>query len=155
MKTMKLAEALLLRSDLQKKLESLRQRISQYAVVQQGDKPHEDPNKLLKGSAGVLDQIEDVVARINRANLANKLKDGRSLTEALAHRDTLIQRHSLLSAAITGSTKPPERYGLAEIKWVATVDVAKLQKQADDVSKMLRELNALIQEANWRIELGK
>src|SRR5262245_46101487 len=45
--------------------------------------------------------------------------------------------------------KEPARYGVREIKWVATLEVAKLQKQADDLSKSIRELNALIQEANW------
>jgi hypothetical protein len=34
------------------------------------------------------------------------------------------------------------------------LEVAKLQKQADDLSKSIRELNALIQEANWRAELA-
>ena len=41
---MKLAEALLLRGDMQKKLASLRERIGQNAVVQEGEQPHEDPN---------------------------------------------------------------------------------------------------------------
>ncbi len=45
---MKIAEALLLRSDMQKKLASLRERVGQNAVVQQGDEPHEDPTKLIK-----------------------------------------------------------------------------------------------------------
>jgi len=36
---------------------------------------------------------------------------------------------------------------------VATVDVAKLQKQCDDLSKQLRELNVLIQETNWKVEV--
>jgi hypothetical protein len=33
------------------------------------------------------------------------------------------------------------------------MNVAGLQKQADDVAKLLRETNALIQEANWKAEL--
>ena len=45
---MKLAEGLMLRSDIQKKLASLRERISRNAVVQEGNKPHEDPQKLMK-----------------------------------------------------------------------------------------------------------
>jgi hypothetical protein len=52
---MKLAEALLLRADVQKKLASLRERVAKNAVAQEGDKPHEDPDKLLKESFGVLD----------------------------------------------------------------------------------------------------
>ncbi len=48
---MKLAEALLLRADLQKKTSSLRERIVANAVVQEGDEPREDPKALLKRSA--------------------------------------------------------------------------------------------------------
>ena len=152
---MKLAEALVHRGDLQKKLASLRERVSQYATVQQGDKPHEDPEKLLKEAAGVIDELESLVAGINRANLKNKLKDGRTLTDALAHRDALVQHHSLLTTAITGSTRKPDRYGMSEIKWVSVLKVASLQKQADDVSKKIRELNVSIQEANWQIDFEK
>jgi len=150
---MKLAEALLLRADLQKKLASLRERIGRYSIVQAGEKPHEDPNRLLAEAAGVLDQFESLVFRINRANLTGKLKDGRTLTEALAQRDALNLRHSLLQAAIDGTAKPPERYGLKEIKYVATVPVPKLQNQADDLARKIRELNAAIQEANWNIKV--
>lgn len=152
---MKLAEALLLRADLQKKIASLQSRISQYASVQQGDKPHEDPAKLMKEATGVIEEFEKLVILINTANLEHKLKDGRSLTFALARRDTLIRRHSLLQSAIGGSSKQPDRYGVKEIKWVAVMNVAGLQKQADDLSKKIRELNADIQEANWRIEIEK
>ena len=152
---MKLAEALLLRSDLEKKLASLRERVEKYAIVQQGDKPHENPAALLRESFGVLEQLEALVTQVNRTNLKAKLKDGRTLTEALAERDTLVKKHSLVTAAITGSQKEPERYGLSEIKWVATMKVATLQKQADDLSKRLRELNVSIQETNWRVEVAE
>jgi len=150
---MKLAEALLLRADLQKKLASLQERIARYAVVQQGEKPHEDPKKLLPEAVGVISELEKLVFGINEANLKAKLTDGRSLTEALAQRDALVQRHSVLKGAIAGTVRPPERYGLKEIKWVAVVDVPKLQKQADDLAGDLRKLNGLIQETNWRVKV--
>ena len=150
---MKLAEALLERSDAEKKFESLKNRISRNAVVQEGDKPHEDPNKLMKEAVGVLNMIEKLVARINAANLRSKLPDGRTLTEALAHRDKLAEQHAVINAAIEGSQNEQARYGMSEIKWVATVDVAKLQKQLEDIAKQIREINARIQEANWQVEV--
>lgn len=151
---MKLAEALLLRSDIQKKIASLRDRIVSNAVVQQGDKPHEKPTDLLKQAVGALGELEDLVTKINRTNLKAKLDDGRTLTEAIAHRDMLVAQHALYTAAIAGSKKEPDRYGVREIKWVAMLEVAKLQKQADDLSKKIRELNAQIQQTNWKAELG-
>ena len=151
---MKLAEALLLRSDLQKKLASLRERVVANAVIQEGEKPNEKPDELLKEAIGVLGQLEKLVTQIHRANLKTKLADGRTLTDAIAHRDTLIAQHALYGAAIAGSKKEPERYSVREIKWKSTLPVAKLQKQVDDLAKKLRELNAEIQKANWSADLG-
>ena len=98
-------------------------------------------------------ELESLVFRINRANLNNKLSDGRTLTEAVARRDTLVQRHSLIQHAIAGTKREPNRYSMREIKWVATLDVSKLQKQSEDLAKQIRELNAMIQETNWKSEL--
>ena len=151
---MKLAEALLLRADQQKKLASLRERIVANAVVQEGEAPHEAPDQLLLEAFGVLSEFETLVSQINKTNLSTKLPDGRTLTDAIAHRDVLAQKHALLVAAIAGCRKEPDRYGVREIKWKATLEVQKLQKQADDLAKSLRELNGSIQQANWNSELG-
>jgi hypothetical protein len=101
----------------------------------------------------VLDDLERLVFRINACNLKHMLPDGRTLTEAIARRDSLAQHHGLLAAALAGTRKEPDRYSMREIKWVAVLDVSKLQKQSDDLAKKLRELNGHLQEANWKIEL--
>lgn len=150
---MKLAEALLLRGDIQKKIASLRERIVRNGLVQEGNTPLEDPNVLLLEASAVMDELEKLVTSINAANLTHQLPDGRTLTAAIAHRDTLVQRHALLQAAIGATQKEPDRYSVREIKWVAAVDVAKLQKQSEDLARQARELNARIQETNWKIEL--
>src|SRR5580698_10155580 len=131
---MKLAEALLLRSDLQKKVASLRERVVANAVVQEGDEPHEAPDQLMKEAFGVLAELETLVSNVNKTNLATQLPDGRTLT-----RDRLRQRPAV------GELR-------REIKWVAILEVSKLQKQADDLAKKLRELNGLIQQANWEAD---
>lgn len=150
---MKLAEALLLRADIQKKLASLRERIVANVVVQDKDKPHEDPNALLAEAFGAQDELEALVFKINETNLKAKLPDKRTLTAAIARRDTLVARHALVLAAIAGTRKEPERYSAREIKWVATVNVGKLQKQSDDLSKKIRDLNGLVQQTNWKTDL--
>ncbi|WP_425618837.1 DIP1984 family protein [Anatilimnocola sp. NA78] len=150
---MKIAEALLLRADMQKKLASLRERIGQYAVVQEGSEPHEDPAKLLDESMGVLKELESLIFRINQANLTHKLPDGRSLTAAIARRETLVAQHALLQHAIASTKKEPDRYSMSEIKWIATLKVSSLQKQSEDLAKSIREINGAIQEANWKAEL--
>ena len=150
---MKLAEALLLRGDMQKRIASLRDRIVRNGLVQEGYTPLEDLNALLSEATAVVDALEKLVTSINAANLGNKLPDGRTLTAAIAHRDALVQRHALLQAAIGARQKEPDRYSVREIKWVAAVDVVKLQKQSEDLARQTRELNGKIQETNWKIEL--
>ena len=45
------------------------------------------------------------------------------------------------------------RVSRSEIKYRSTVDVAEIQKRADELAVTHRELDARIQEANWRLEL--
>jgi hypothetical protein len=149
---MKLAEALVLRADTQKKLASLRERIGNNAIVQEGSKPHEDPNQLLKEAFGVLHELRDLIGSINATNAAARLPDDRTLTEAIAQRDELAQQHSLLQHAIASSRREPDRYSMSEIKWVACIEIRKLQKQCDDLARKIRELNIMIQETNWSTE---
>jgi hypothetical protein len=150
---MKLAEALLLRSDIQKKLSSLQVRAQKYAIVQEGERPAEDPKELLRQIEAVATEFHRLVFAINKANLNHVVRGGHTLTEALAQRDALVLRHRIVQSIVEVCAKPPERYGVKEIRWVTTVDVAELQKQVDDLAKQIRELNAAIQEAGWQVDL--
>ncbi len=150
---MKIAEALLLRADIQKKLASLQARAQRYAIVQEGERPAEDPQAILLQVGAVADELQRLVFAINRANLRHKIASGETLTEALAKRDSLAMRHRILQSVVEVCAKPPDRYGVKEIRWVTTVDVAALQRQVDDLAKQIRELNAAIQEAGWQVEL--
>jgi len=49
--------------------------------------------------------------------------------------------------------KEPDRYSVREIKWIAAVDVSRLQKQSEDLAQQVRVLNGRIQETNWRVEI--
>lgn len=150
---MKLAEALLLRADVQKKLASLQARAQRYAVVQEGERPAEDPLALLREVEAAADELQRLVFAINRANLRHKVASGETITEALARRDSLALRHRILQGVVDACAKPPDRYGVKEIRWVTAVDVPTLQAQVDSLAKQIRELNAAIQEAGWRVEL--
>src|SRR5205085_2170536 len=150
---MKLAEALLLRADIQKKLASLQARAQKYALVQEGERPAEDPTELLRQVDAVASELQRLVFAINRGNLKHTIQSGQTLTEALAQRDGLVLRHRIIQGIIDACSKPPERYGVKEIRWVTTVNVPALQKQVDDLAKQIRELNAAIQEAGWQVDL--
>ena len=65
---MKLAEALILRSDLQKRIEQLRVRLNNNAKVQENDKPSENPEELLNELDNNINQLKILIKQINRTN---------------------------------------------------------------------------------------
>jgi len=149
---MKLAEALIIKADIAKKYQSLKSRLAANVLIQEGNSPAEDPERLHAEAVAVLSELENLKGSIDIAN-ARPQADGRSLNTLLAQRDTLTLRVKLLQDTLAATQKEPERYSVREIKWVATIPVAKLQKQQDDLSKQLRELNIRIQELNWKLDL--
>ena len=150
---MKLSETLALRADTQKRIMQLRERLRASALVQEGEAPPEDPQELLAELDRLLGQLRDLVGRINRSNLAARLPNGTSLTEALAERDTLALRHSILEAVAEAATNRVNRYSRTEIRMVPTVDVGAVRRQADAVARERRELDTAIQGINWSTEL--
>ena len=152
---MTLGEALTRRSDLQTRVGELRNRLTQSARVQEGEKPHEDPSALLAEFDAVADELERLIGRINRANLTVRLADGRTLTEALARRDSLTLRHQTLRALAEAAAEKQDRYSRSEIKILSTVAVAEIRQRADDLARERRELDVAIQEANWANELAE
>ena len=74
---MKLAEALLLRADLNKKLASLRERINRNAIVQEGETPKEKVEDLLAEATSALEEQQKLVRTINAANESTRLADAR------------------------------------------------------------------------------
>src|ERR1041384_371969 len=105
---MRLNEALLLRAEIQRKIESLKQRIERNAVVQEGDQPTEQPTALFEEAERTLALFEKLLFPINKANLSQTLSDNTPLTQPLARRDALVQRHRLTTAAIEHAVKSPD-----------------------------------------------
>ncbi|OOR90110.1 septicolysin [Moraxella caviae] len=149
---MKLAEALIIRSDLQKKFQSLQARLHANVLVQEDSEPAEAPDELLAELMQVSRELHALIYQIHRTNATATLADGQPMLQALALRDEYEQQHKLLLSAIEAAT-PSQRYGRNEIKWQSLVDVKALQKQADDIAVKLRALNMAIQAANWQVSL--
>lgn len=150
---MKLAEALSLRADLQKRIAQFRNRIKNVAKVQEGDTPAEDPDEMLREFYDNLVQLEDLMIRINKTNQMTVLADGRTITEKIARRDILTKEVAVLTEICNYLTERVDRYGRQEIKYVNTMDASALRKKADECSKRLREVDTEIQAANWTVDL--
>jgi hypothetical protein len=150
---MKLAEALILRADAQKRIEQIKQRLLRNAKVQEGDAPAEDPRLLLQELESAAATLTRLVQQINRTNSATALPDGASISDVLARRDVLGVRHAVYRDLAATATVDISRYSRSEVKSVSTVDVAAIQRTADDLARQHRELDALIQATNWNTEL--
>src|ERR1041385_779510 len=100
---MKLAEALILRADCQKKIAQLKSRLLVNAKVQEGDKPAETPQELIAELGRVSTELLDLIKRINRTNSATALARG-TISDALAERDVLaLQRAAYAELAQTAA----------------------------------------------------
>ena len=150
---MKLAEALNLRADLQKRVAQIKERLNNNIKVQEGDAPAEAPEALFRELDATLAQLQEMIFRINRTNLAT-VWEGRCLTDMIAEKDTLALRISVLREVLGNANVRNDRFSRNEIKFVRTIDIAALQKQIDGLSKQLRELDVRLQQANWMTVLA-
>lgn len=150
---MKLAQALIERADLQRRLQQLSQRMQQNAQYQEGESPSEQPIELLKEYREVAARLQALVIAINLRNSQIRLPGEISMTAALAQRDTLKAEHAMLIKLADAATPEQSRYSRSEIKMLAAVNVQDIRRQADHVAKQCRQLDMLIQEANWLNEL--
>ena len=149
---MKLAEALTLRADLQKRAAQLQNRLYNNAKVQEGEKPAEDPRGLLEELDAVMTQLEELMTRINLTNCQTQV-GGESLTALLARRDVLKLKLGACRSLSYSASQLGHRGLRSEIKWLSTVNVRELQKQVDGMAKELRLLDNSIQAANWATDL--
>ena len=123
----KLAEALLLRGDIQKKLASLRERIGRNGVVQEGDTPHEDPNNLLKEAFVVLDELRKARC-FDQSGQSSTQTSGWANTHCSNRPPGYVDRTTcFFTLCHRGDPKGTGTYSVREIKWVATMDVGGLQ----------------------------
>ena len=149
---MKLATALSERADLQKRISDLGVRLNNNAKVQEGEKPAEEPEVLLKELNDCLLRLAELMARINKTNNLTRAGD-QTITDLIAKRDCLKTRVKIMRDFLNASSDMVNRYSKTEIKICSTVSVAELQKKVDVWSKQLRETDEKIQELNWLTEL--
>jgi hypothetical protein len=150
---MKLAEALSIRKDLQKRIQQIGKRLEDNVKVQEGDEPSENPDELMKELDGCLNKLEDLIWHINLTNVKTFDESGKTLTQLMAEKDVLTLRISTLRNTFERASSQQERYSRSEIKMVTIVDVKQLSNQIDEYSAKLRKLDIAIQALNFQTEL--
>ena len=152
---MQLAEALIERADLQKRIEQLRGRIAANARYQEGEEPDEDARELLAEAERSIDVLQVLLARINATNASTTVASGQTVTALLARRDALRLRHALVTGVVdaTAGTTGGYRQLRSELRTFAALPTAELRSRADALAKEIRELDAVVQRTNWEVTL--
>lgn len=153
---MKLAEALIERANLQRRLDALKVRMNASARVQEGDTPAEDAMTLLEEYERVAANLLVIIRRINATNAGAQLAPGMSLVDAIVVRDVLRQRQQAHADLADAAMGKQERYyhQTVEVRYQRVVDVVALRKRADELAREARELDTQLQGVNWTIDLA-
>jgi hypothetical protein len=150
---LRVAEALAERGDCQKRIEDLKKRLARCARVQEGEQPPENPAELLAEVDRLFDRFLHLVTSINRTNAATTFEGAKTVSDAIAEREATGKKRDLLAQLAETAGTRQDRYSKSEVKFIATVSIAALQKQADLLSKEFRELDTKIQELNWQTDI--
>ena len=128
---MKLAEALSVRADLQRRISQLKSRLKDSSKIQEGDTPAEDVNDLYKELGDCLTQLEELTYRINHTNMQT-VHEGETLTRIIARKDMLTLRISVMRDVLShvientvtdgmkSNTYAPSTYLHSGKKWTHT-----------------------------------
>ena len=149
---MKVAEALQLRADLNRRIAQLGERLSSNAIVQEGESTAEDPKELIRELDESIQMLEKLMCRINLTN-ARTRQGEKSVTELIAHRDALRLKIERYRSLIAAASQCAYRASRTEIKILPAVDVKALQKTLDAMAKDYRETDNAIQALNWSTDL--
>ena len=97
---MKLAEALLLRRDLESKLTLLREEIASSAVIQEGDTLDRSIDDLLLDYETTNQEFAQLVIAINQRNAVAKIGGQETIAAALEKREALRRSHAMLTLSL-------------------------------------------------------
>lgn len=154
---MKMGEALSLRARQAQQLDDLRGRIRANALVQEGEEPSENPDQLLQEFADLSREHSALLERIAQTN-ANSDVGGRTLLSLLHERESLRRERNITEAAAVSGTpnaRDSYRYMRSEIRTVSKVNVAALRRRAQEIDEVIRKIDVIIQDANWKIDLAE
>ena len=149
---MKLAEALQERADLNRNIEQMQSRLNNNVLVQEGEEPAEDPQKLKEMLDESIARLAYLIKCINQTN-CQTIIDGKSLTELIAQKDALSLKIHAYKDIVYTAAQSVYRARNTEIKIKQTINVASWQAEIDQMAKNLRLLDNKLQENNWQTDL--
>jgi len=149
---MKLAEALLTRADLQKKIAQLKTRMIQNVKVMDGEEPAESVAELLAEFCEASFALATLIIRIVKTNAHTPFDEG-TIIDTIVWRDFLGAKIKVYRELYEAAVNKSERFHLQENKYIRCVDTAKLQKDINELSQIYRTIDTSLQKVNWNTDL--
>lgn len=148
-----MAETLLLRVDIQKRLRQIEGRLAKNAKTQGDEPPSEHPSDLLKEFDECNKEWELLILQINRTNSFTKTSSGMSIADLITQRDAVKQKLNALYKLSEAATVELNRYTRSEIVQRSSISVPEILKQINVLAKKYRELDTELQALNWNTDL--
>lgn len=154
---MNILEALNLKKDLQNRIESLRRRYVNSVTVKKGEKPIEDPQKLLVELEDCFTQLNDISYRISAANTATRNGKGQTIKQLMIEQSIVEQRKECLNRAfeevLFGDAEVYSYYNKPQSEYDVTIDIESLKKEIDNQEIRYRQLTSEIQKLELTTEI--
>ncbi len=154
---MNILEALNLKKDLQNRIESLRRRYVNSVTVKKGEKPIEDPQKLLVELEDGFSQLNDISCRISAANTATRNSKGQTIKQLMIELSIVEQRKECLNRAfdevLFGDAEVYSYYNRPQSEYDVTIDIEALKKEIDSQEVRFRQLTSEIQKLDLTTEI--
>ena len=158
---MKLAEALIKRIGLDKEINDISARLLQNAEIQAGEKPLESSESLIDILNEKVEQLENLVRRINNTNSKTKVDDIYSVSDLVTKKERYKRLFKIfrLSLNIAYSrfngrhmrTRPPAMSN--EVKTLLLLDTKIYEKHCSQSRNDLYDIEKKIHQINWATEL--
>ena len=100
----------------------------------------------------LVDELEILIRQINKTNTVTALDSG-TLTDSIARRDALALKRRVVATAADAVAGRRDRVTRSEVRYLTSLDVAALRRQADELASEYRALDVKLQEANWATDL--
>jgi exonuclease VII small subunit len=143
------------RAELQRHNIELVEYIKGNVRLPEDEEPTGIPYELFNRYDANMARLEELVRRINLTNASAKMKNGKSITEAMARRDCLSSMIRAYKEIYGWLTSHFLREFEGGGKYVRHANYAELRDKINHLSQEFRVLDTAIQALNWAVELSE
>lgn len=146
---MRLAEAMMQRADLDKKVSILGARLNDIALINKSYALEDEPKHLFEELNKSMKALSEVVYRIHVTNMET-VDNGTTITAMLTKKEILKIRIQMLQR-IKEEARIDSCFD--RTKYTILINKAELQKELDECKNQLEKLDMKLQQLNWQTEL--